>query len=54
MYSRKLVGPRMELRGTQVLAEYSCEDLPSRTNYYMSHCTLILLNSITQTISHNQ
>ena len=30
MYSKKSVGPSMELRGTPTLTGYSCEDLPSR------------------------
>ena len=31
MYSRKIVGPRMEFWGTPALTEYSHEDFPSRT-----------------------
>ena len=31
MYSRKIVGPRMDPRGTPELTGYSCEDFPSRT-----------------------
>ena len=53
MYSKKLYDEKMELWGTQALTEHSCEDLPSRTNYYMPCCTLILLNSISQVISHS-
>ena len=53
MYSRKLYDKKMELWGTQTLTEHSCEGLPFRTNYYMPCCTLILLNSISQVISHS-
>ena len=31
MYSRKSVGPRMELSGTPALTGYSCENFLSRT-----------------------
>ena len=31
MYSRKIVGPRMDPWGTPELTGYSCEDFPSRT-----------------------
>ena len=31
MYSRKIVRPRMDPRGTLALSGYSCEDFPSRT-----------------------
>ena len=30
MYSRKVVGPRMEPQGSPTLTGYSCEDFPSR------------------------
>ena len=38
MYSRKIVGPRMEFWGTPALTEYSHEDFPSRTT--QSHLLL--------------
>ena len=31
MYSRKIVGPRMDPWGAPALTGYSCEDLPFRT-----------------------
>ena len=33
MYSRKIVGPRMDPWGTPELTGYSCEDFPSRTTW---------------------
>ena len=38
MYSRKIVGPRMNPRGTPALTGYSCEDFSSRTT--LSHLLL--------------
>ena len=38
MYSRKNIGPRMELWGTLALIRYSCEDFPCRTIW----CCLLL------------
>ena len=31
MYSREIVGPKMDPRGTSALTGYSCEIFPSRT-----------------------
>ena len=38
MYSRKRVGPRVELSGTPVLAGCSCEDIESK----VTECHLLL------------
>ena len=31
MYSRKILGPRMEPSGTPTFTEYSCDDFPFKT-----------------------
>ena len=43
MYSKKSVGPRMDLWGTPALTGYSCEDFPSRTTW---SCLLLRIEEI--------